>query len=567
MEFVYEERPWLKSYPPGVPEKIKIPMRSMNDAFDEVTEKWKARTAIIFYGKKVSYEELRERVDRFATALSALGVKKGDKVGLLLLNSPEFIIAFFGVVKVGAVVTPISPVYVSSEIKHQLEDSGAETIICQDVLYEGVEKTEVKLRNVILANIADSLPAVKKFVGKSIIRDVYQKMATPSPDILGRQGFYQFRELIKRYPPSPPKVQIDPRQDLITLPYTGGTTGPSKGVMVTHYNLIAALTQHHAFNPIFEEGKEVLIGYMPFYHVAGQVVIMAYGILWGNTVIIITNPDFDDILTSMIRQNVTVFVGIPSIYEALKDYEKTYRVNWKKLKCVISGGDVLNESTAKDWLARTGVTIYDHYAMTELNANCIANPIGGSKIGSIGVPTPNTIAAIADVERDEFIPTGQIGELVVIGPQLSKRYWNNPEATKECEATINGKKWYRTGDLARMEEDGYFYIYDRKRDLIKYKGLRVYAREVEEVLKSHPQIKEVGVIGVRDIKVGENVKALVVLESDARGKLSEADIIEYCQGKLAHYKIPKIVEFVGEIPKTDVGKVSRRELREAELSK
>jgi long-chain acyl-CoA synthetase len=204
------------------------------------------------------------------------------------------------------------------------------------------------------------------------------------------------------------------------------------------------------------------------------------------------------------------------------------------------------------------------YGQTELTATSHGNPRGKGKIGSIGIPLPSAISAVLDLEKNEFLPFGQMGELAVTSPQVTKGYWNNPEATKECEAIIDGIRWWRTGDLGRMDEDGYFYIYDRKRDIIKYKGLQVLAREVEEVLKEHPQIKEVGVIGVPDIKVGENVKALVVLEADARGKLSEEEIIEYCQGKLAHYKIPKIVEFVGEIPKTDIGKVSRRELREEE---
>ncbi|MBW1819558.1 MAG: AMP-binding protein, partial [Deltaproteobacteria bacterium] len=232
---------------------------------------------------------------------------------------------------------------------------------------------------------------------------------------------------------------------------------------------------------------------------------------------------------------------------------------------MMSGADALLESTAKEWQARTGVSIYEVYGMTETVLITHGNPLGKSKIGSIGIPITNTMAAILDPEVDTFLPPGEMGELVMAGPQVTKGYWNNPDATRDCEAVINGVRWWRSGDLGRMEEDGYFYLYDRKRDLIKYKGLRVYAREVEEVLKTHPQIKEVGVIGVRDPKVGENVKAMVVLETDARGQLSELDIREYCKDHLAPYKIPKIVEFIGEIPKTDVGKVSRRELREEEL--
>jgi long-chain acyl-CoA synthetase len=562
MQITYQEKPWLKSYPPEVPARIEIPSKSLNEFFDEATEKWRNRTAIIFYGKKISYKELREKVDRFACALSHLGVKKGDRVALLLLNSPEHIIAFFGVLKAGGIVTAISPVYVSPEIKHQLQDSGAETLICQDILYEGVEKAGVNIKNVILTDVTDSLPRLKKIFGKTILRDVYQKMPSPARSKLEQQGFYQFRDLIKKYPPDPPKVEINPNEDIVTLPYTGGTTGLPKGVMITHHNLIAHYEQFYALYPFIEEGKEIFVAYLPFYHAGGQVLALINGIIRGYTLVILTTPDLDDILKAVVKHEATFFSGTPALFELLKDYEKTGIVNWKRLKVVTSGADILHESTAKDWKDRTGVDLHDLYGLTELTCISHLSPFGKRKNGSIGIPVPNTVAAILDPDKDELLPTGEMGEIVVAGPLVAKGYWNNPEATKECEALVDGFKWWRTGDLGKMDEEGYFYVYDRKRDLIKYKGLRVYAREVEEVLKTHPKIKEVGVIGVSDIRVGQNVKALVVLEAEARGQISEEDIKEYCIGKLAPYKIPKIFEFIGEIPKTDVGKVSRRELRE-----
>lgn len=561
---VYEEKPWLNSYPPDVPKEIKFSIKSVGDAFDEATEKWKNRTALIFYGKKITYQALRDKVDRFATALYDLGIRKGDRVAMLLLNSPEHVIAFYGVLKLGAIITPISPVYVSSEIKHQLEDSGAEHLICQDILYEGVEKTGVKFKNIILTNIAESLPTLKRLLGKSVLRVVYQKRAAMPTTIFRQEGFHQFSELIKKYPPDPPKVEINPIEDLMTLPYTGGTTGRPKGVMVTQHGMVIDAIQYTSFYPFFEDGKDVLLAYTPFYHTAGQVTSLLPGIFRGCTTVILTTPDVDDIIYAINRYKITIFFGAPTIYEILKDSDKLQRVNWKKIKIVFSGADTLNESTAREWKERTGVSLHDMYGMTEI-AMSHSTPAGKGKIGSIGIPLPGTKAAILDPEKDEFLPLDEIGELVVDSPAVCKGYWKNPEATKECEAIIDGVRWWRTGDLASMDESGYFFIYDRKRDLIKYKGLRIYAREVEEILKTHPKIKEVGVIGVKDVKVGEIVKAMVVLESDARGKLSEEEIIEYSKGKLTPYKIPKIVEFVGEIPKTDVGKVSRRELREEEV--
>jgi long-chain acyl-CoA synthetase len=321
----------------------------------------------------------------------------------------------------------------------------------------------------------------------------------------------------------------------------------------------------YAFYDFLEDGKETMVAYMPLYHAAGQSAVLIHGLLHGTTHVILTTPELDDILNSMVRYKATFFFGAPAIYELLKDYEKTERIYWNRLKIVISGADALLESTARQWKERTGTIIHEIYGMTETVFCTHANPRGTGKEGSVGIPITNTLSAILDPEEDSYLPLGEMGEVAMSGPQVTVGYWNNSSATKDCEAVINGVRWLRSGDLGRMDENGYFYIYDRKRDLIKYKGLRVYAREVEEVLKTHPQVKEVGVIGERNPKVGEHVKAMVVLETDARGKLSETDIIDYCNGKLASYKIPKIVEFIGEIPRTDVGKVSRRELREEEF--
>ncbi len=559
----YEERPWLKFYREGVPADADIPEQSVVEMFDEATDKWKNKTALVFYGRKMSYRELRDQVDRFATALCDLGVKKGEKIALLLLNSPQFIIAYFGALKAGATLTPISPVYVSPEIKHQIEDSGAKTIICQDILYDHVEKAEVKLDRVILTNIAEYLPRLKRFLGQSVLRAVYQKMSAPPPEVFEREGFYQFQDLIKKYPPNPPKIEFNIREDLVTLPYTGGTTGLPKGAMITHYNIVAAPHLGRvAWGDVAEEGKEVVLAYLPFYHIYGQSVVMVGGISQGYTLVIFTTPDLDDILNAIESYQATMLYSVPALYEALRDYARTDRVNWKRIKVLISGADALLEDTARGWEKRTGVKIHEGWGMTETTSVGIVSPYGRPKIGSFGVPLPSTVAAIVDPEGNEFLPVGEIGELVVRGPQVTKGYWNRPEETKNMFMEIDGETWLRTSDLASMDEEGYFYYYDRKRDMIKYKGLAVFAREVEEVLAGHPKIKETGVIGVPDANVGEIVKAVVVLETEARGKIGEEEIIKYCQERLAHYKVPKIVEFKGEVPKTDVGKVSRRELRE-----
>jgi len=562
----YEARPWIKWYLEGVAPDITVEERSVVDTFNETTEKWKDKTAVVFYGRKVSYKELRDQVDRFATALHDLGIKKGDKIALLLLNSPQFIIAYYGALKAGATLTAISPVYVSSEIKYQLEDSGAKMIVCLDILYDNVEKSGVKLDAVILTSIGEYLPGMKKFLGSSVLRAVYQKMAAPPVELFEREGVYRFQDLIKKYPPNPPEIKFNVREDIVTLPYTGGTTGSPKGAVVTHYNFAAARELADDFwGSVVEEGKEVVIAYLPFYHIYGQAVVMMGGLTQGYTSVLITTPDPDDILSALENYKGTIFYSVPALYEYLREYEKTNRVNWKKVKILISGADALLEDTARGWEKRTGAPISEGWGMTETTSVGIVNPYGRPKIGSFGVPMPGCVAAIIDPEGTKFLPVGETGEMIFKGPNVIPGYWQKPEATKETFVEIDGEKWLRTGDLAKMDEEGYFYFYDRKKDMIKYKGLQVFAREVEEVLTSHPQVREAGVIGVPDPEVGERVKAIVVLESEARGRVSEEDIMKYCAGKMAGYMVPKIIEFRGEVPKTDIGKVSRRELREEEL--
>ena len=558
---LYLQRPWLKSYTEGIPTDMEFPDQSVPHAFDKAAEQWKTRTALVFYGWKMSYAELREQVDRFATALHHLGVKKGDRVALHLLNSPQFIIAYFGTMKLGAIVTPISPVYVSNEVKHQIQDSGAETIVCQDILYRVIEEAKLKFKNVILADISHYLPSLTKFLGKSVLKGFYKKGENPPPKISGREGFYLYKELLKKYPPNPPQIEIHPKEDLAVLPYTSGTTALPKGVMLTHYNMLSSEFMLKTFLGM-EEGKEVDLAYMPFYFVGGQLIIMLRALLRGSTLIIFTTPDPDDILSAAENYKATIFIGAPSMYEILKDYDKTDRVSWKRFKYILAGADALLEDTAKGWERKTGTKLYECWGMTETSGIGMFTPRGKLKLGSFGIPMSNCVAAIVDPDTDEFLPVGEIGELIFNGPGVAKGYWKAPEETKKMLVEIEGMTWLKTGDLVRMDEDGYFWFYDRKRDRIKYKGYRISAREIEEVIASHPQVKEVGVVGIPDAKVGEQIKAVVVTQSEARGKLSEEDITKWCKERLAPYKVPKIIELRGEIPKTDIGKVSRRELSE-----
>ena len=520
------------------------------------------KTAVIFYGKKISYNDLKDHIDRFATALSDIGVKKNDTVALYLLNCPQYFITYFAALKIGAKVTPISPVYTSHEIKHQLEDSDTSTIVCLDMLYENVEKTGVKLDNIILTSIAEYLPTLKKLLGKSALGKIYAGMHILTPADIEKAGLLRFQDLIKKYPPEPPNVTIDPEKDIAVLPYTGGTTGLPKAAILTHSNFVNLEAQLHSFWTILEEGKEVFIAFLPLFHIFGQTSVMLTSLVRGFTMILFTTPDIDDILTAIERYRASAFFGVPTMYEYLKEYEKTDRVDWKRLKMLICGADTLHESTIEAWEKRIHVSIMEGFGMTETTGVSHTSPFHRTKKGSFGVPIPGMKAAIIDHESMEFMPVDEVGELILSGPNIMQGYWKREEGTRESLVEIDGEKWLRTGDIVRMDEEGYFHFFDRKRDLIKYKGYSVFARHVEEVLYSHPQIKAAGVIGVPDPKVGNIIKAYVVLESEARGKISEEEITEFCKENLAHYKVPKIIEFRGELPLTDVGKVSRRELRE-----
>ena len=543
----YLSRPWLAHYQQGVPHSVEVPLKSVPQAFDEATERDPRRTAVVFYGRRISYDELREATDRLACALARLGVKKGDRVALYLLNSPQFIIAYFAALKCGATVTPISPVYTSHEVRFQLEDSGARVAICQDILYEKVAKSGAALDFAVVTNVAEYLPPLKRlFASKA--------------EVTGKVHWLQ--DLLKAHPAEPPQVAIDPKTDLAALPYTGGTTGNPKGVMLTHYNLVAAQTMGQATFSVFEPGKEVILAFLPFFHIYGQVVIMLNGLCQGNLLVLFTSPDTEAILEAMERYRATVFYGVPTLYEYLKDHKDTNKTDWKRLKLVLSGADTLHESTMKGWARRTGSNIVEGYGLSETCATSHVNPLHRPKSGSFGCPIPGMQAAVVDPETLELVAPGQTGELVLAGPNVMQGYWKRPEETARAFIEGAGIRWMRTGDIVRMDEEGYFHFYDRSKDLIKYKGYSIFAKDVEDVLYGHPQVKAAGVIGVPDPAVGQRIKAIVVLQGDARGKVSEDEIKAYCRQSLAEYKVPHVVEFRGELPKTDVGKVSRRELRE-----
>jgi long-chain acyl-CoA synthetase len=557
----YLARPWRAWYAKGAPDHVDIPLQSVPEAFDAACATRPDQVALIFYGRELRYRELREATDRFANALAGLGIQKGDRVALYLLNSPQFVIAYIGALKAGAVVTPISPVYTSHEVRHQLEDSGARAMVCQDILFDKVEKCGAKLDFVVLSSVNEYLPALKRFLGSGPLGKLFSGQP-PAPQIAAAPDRHWLQDLLARHEAKAPAIRFDPDADLAVLPYTGGTTGNPKGVMLSHRNLIAARVHGNAAFPTFEPGKEVILAFLPFFHIYGQVVLMLNGLCEGYRLVLFTNPDTEAILSAMERYQATGFFGVPTLYEYLKDHKDTGKANWKRLKILVSGADTLHESTMKDWEKRTGSSITEGYGLSETCAISHLNPIARPKPGSFGVPVPNMQAAVIDPETLQCVPPGQTGELILAGPNVMQGYWNKPEESAKVFMQAGGLKWLRTGDIVRMDEEGYFHFHDRAKDLIKYKGYSIFAKDVEDVLYDHPQVKAAGVIGVPDPAVGQVVKAIVVLQSDARGKLTEEDVRAWCAERLADYKVPRLIEFRGELPKTDVGKVSRRELRD-----
>lgn len=559
----YLSKPWLKHYPDTATPTMEIPKVSIPQLFDQVSEKYGKKNAVIFYGKKISYKELKELADRFANALAGLGVKKGDRVALYLLNCPQYVIAYMGALKCGAVVTPVSPVYTSGEVKHQLSDSGAKVVVCQDILYDNVAATGLPLDRVIITGVDEYLPKLKKMFAKSMLAKAYGGLEVPSETMIADRGLLKMEDLLKKSPPEPPSVSIDPDNDLAALPYTGGTTGHPKAAMLTHGNIVACQEQAMAFwGHTLEDGKETIIAFLPLFHIYGQVVIMLTGLVHGFSLVLFTTPDMDEILNAIERYDASGFYGVPTLFEFLKEYDKTSRVNWKKMKIIACGADTLHDTTVEGWERRTNSRILEGYGMTETAAVSHANPLHKPKRGSFGLPLPNVHAAIVEVDCAKFVPVGEVGEMILSGPNIMQGYWQRTADNAETMIELEGRVWMRTGDLVSMDEEGYFHFFDRKRDLIKHKGYSVFAKHVEEVLYNHPQVKAAGVVGVPDPKVGQLIKAYVVLQAEARGQVSEEELIAYCKENLAHYKIPQIIEFRGELPKTDVGKVSRRELRE-----
>jgi len=527
--------------------------------FDRACVKYPDKTAIIYLGERFSYMSLKNLIDRFATALHDLGVRDNDKVMLYIPNCPQFLIGYFGAQKIGAIPVPISPIYTPYEMKYLINDSDAETVLCQDTNFRYIKEVfpETCLKRAIVTNYVDLLPLYKRVVGT-----LFDKV--PDGVIEKGDNVYSFKNLIRQYPPQPPKVTINPRDHLSYILYTGGTTGFPKGCIATHtgmvsfVNEIAGVGEGH-----ISDGEEVFIMVNPLFHQMAQGVILGMVLTKGNTVVLMPIPEVDAILQAIQRYGGTLFLGAPTLYRMILENDRLDLFDLSSLRYCWSGGDVLPLEVLNRWKKKFNVPIYQVYGATEVGFTAMS-PLGRDPIpGSIGLPLSSRKIKIVDPDTLAPVPPGTPGELLVTSEYISKCYWKKPEETAASYVEIDGKTWYRMSDYVRMDSDGQLYYVDRSADIIKYKGYRVSCSEIEAVLQDHSALIGACVVGIPDPKVGERIKAIVVLKEDVRG-VSGSELIKWCKQRLAPYKIPRYIEFRDMLPKSKVGKLLRREVRDEE---
>lgn len=551
---------WFHHYPEEIPETINYEERTIHSYLKQAAEESPNRVALHFIGKELSYEEVYTLSKKFANQLMDLGIKKGDRVAIMLANTPQSVICYYGALMAGAIVVQTNPLYVEREIEHQLVDSGAKVIVCLDLVYPRVAKVraKTKLEHVIVTGIKDYLP-----FPKNLIYPFIQKKNTGiKVDVKYDSRTLNYVEFIKHGSTEEPTVTVDPAEDLALLQYTGGTTGPAKGVMLTHKNLVVNTTQCLSWMYKMKRGEEVILAALPFFHVYGMTVIMNVAIMCQSKMVILPKFDPEDVLKTIHKQKVTLFPGAPTMYIAIINHPSIKDYDLSSIEACISGAAPLPLEVQQRFEELSGGKLVEGYGLTETSPVAIANPIWGKrKEGSIGIPWPDTEVAILSAETGEVAKPNEMGELIIRGPQVMRGYWNRPEDT----AATFKDDWFLTGDMGYMDEDGYFYIVDRKKDMIIAGGFNIYPREIEEVLYEHPAIQEAVVIGIPDPYRGETVKAFVVRKEGET--LTEEELNQYCREHLAAYKVPKIYEVREELPKTLVGKILRRVLVEEEKEK
>jgi long-chain acyl-CoA synthetase len=553
------DRPWLKFYEKNVPPSIQYPAVSLFQFLNDSTKRDPSHNAILFYGKGVTYQQLTDETNRFAQALIKLGVRKGDRVAIMLPNVPQCIIAYYGALKAGAVVVMTNPLYVERELQIQMADSGAETIIALDFFYPRIEKIkqQTSLKNIILTSVRDGLPWLL-----NLLYPIKAKKEGQWIQVEKVPPIYDMMELMKKASSAVPAVPVGPT-DLALLQYTGGTTGVPKGVMLTHQNLVANALQCRHWMPTLREGKELFLGVIPFFHVYGMSACMNLAIYLGGTLLLLPRFVTKDVLQAIQKNKISIFMGVQAMYVAINNFSKVKEYDLSSIQVCISGAGPLHVEVQRRFEELTGGKLVEGYGLSEASPVTHATPINGKrKEGSIGLPFPDTFAKVVDLETGtNELAIGEVGELIVQGPQVMQGYWQKPK--ESADVLLDG--WLHTGDMGKMDEEGYFFIVDRKKDMIKTRGENVYPREVEEVLYRHPKIKDAVVVGLPDRFAGEMIKAYIVTKEGEAATAEE--VLQFCRAELSKFKVPKEIEFRSELPKTIIGKVLRRVLIDEEMKK
>jgi long-chain acyl-CoA synthetase len=531
--------------------------------FEQACAKYPSNTAVIFLGQKFSYRDLKNKIDRFATGLAQLGVKKGDRVLVYLSNSVQFIIAFFATQKIGAAVVMVSPIYTSHEIEYMVKDSGAETIICHDTNYGYVKEVFPKtgLKRIIVTNLLDLVSPVKRLVAALFDKN-------PHGTVKGGNETIPFKRLLKSEA-APPQVELDPIEDLSYILYTGGTTGFPKGVPGNHWGHTSYVNDitDEVFSGHLLEGSDIYIAINPLFHIMALGLLMALGLNRGNTTVLMPVPQVDAILDAIQRYHVRWMLGVPALYRMILENDRQQMYDLSSLRYCYCGGDVLPREVLSRWKQRVSVPIYQVYGSTEAGHITYSRPDRGEPDPmSIGLPLPSRRVKVIDPATIEVLPPNEVGELVVTSKHSMKTYLNKPAETEASFVPINGEVYYRTGDFVKYGEDGQIFYVERSADILKHKGYRVSASEVEAVLQDHPVVVGACVVGVPDRKVGERIKAIVVMKTDAKG-VGATELIKFCSERLASYKVPSYIEFRDMLPKSKVGKLLRREIRDEERRK
>ncbi|WP_404329481.1 long-chain-fatty-acid--CoA ligase [Mesobacillus maritimus] len=555
------EKPWLAQYPPEIPATLEIEGIPVQEYLIRTARDFPDKTAIHFMGKEMSYRQLYESANKVAAYLQSLGIEKGDRVAIMLPNMPAGVISYFGVLIAGGIVVQTNPLYTERELEYQMKDSGAKAIIAFDLLYPRVSKIKGKtnLEHIIVTAIKDFLP-----FPKNLIYPFIQKKQNGIVVNVKHEGSNHLLTEILKQPQKRLTVhEFDFNEDLALLQYTGGTTGFPKGVMITHKNLVSNAAMCVAWLYKSKPGQEIVLGVLPFFHVYGMTTVMILSVLQAQKMVLIPKFDVDTILKTIEKQRPTLFPGAPTMYIGLLNHPDLMKYDLSSINACISGSAPLPVEVQQKFEELTGGSLVEGYGLTEASPVTHSNFLWDKKpvAGSIGVPYPSTDAKILSLETGEALPQGEIGELAVCGPQVMRGYWNRPEETEE----VLKDGWLLTGDVGYMDEEGYFYIVDRKKDMIIAGGFNIYPREVEEILYEHPAVMEAAVAGIPDAYRGETVKAYIVLKEGHN--VTEEELNEFARKHLAAYKVPRYYEFRKELPKTAVGKILRRSLVEEEKAK